>query len=529
MKKFLITLSLLSLSYVSCAERLDYYSTKPDPSPLGGAAGSDGNDSMGSSAASGGLGDCDDGSWSESGIEPCLEWTACEAGEFVSEEGSAQGDRQCEPCENAFSTKANSEQCEPWQTCGPIYNLAEEGTSVTDRSCSLPTPYLASVGPAGTRPDGPSVNASLSGDGRYVVFESDATNLVPDDTNGFTDIFIHDTRQGETKRVNLASDGSEANGDSASPTISSDGRYVAFHSRATNLVAGDTNSSNDVFVHDLDTGNTMRASVTTAGTQATGGGVGAILSGDGSCVVFESISDDLVPSDTNDQGDIFVHDIAKKTTTRVTVSSQGEESNGHTTFFDVSEDCRFVTFSSFATTLITGDENEEADVFLRDLEKATTVRVSATANGTAGNNISNYPSISPDGRYVSFSSTATNLVPGDGDGVENVFLVDLKDSKISILDTGSDSNLSNFGLGFLSLASDLVPGDDEGFSDAFYRSFSGDVVRLSVNAEGDGANQNSSGPTLSANGNYAVLHSSATNLVSNDDGAFDKVYIFAVP
>ena len=155
-----------------------------------------------------------------------------------------------------------------------------------------------SVASDGTQSNNSSYNPSISANGRYVAFESEATNLVRGDTNNFRDIFVHDRQTGQTTRVSVASDGTQANGHSYDPSISADGRYVAFASLANNLVSGDTNDQQDIFVHDRQTGQTTRVSVASDGTQASGHSFNPSISADGRYVAFVSSASNLVGGDT---------------------------------------------------------------------------------------------------------------------------------------------------------------------------------------------------------------------------------------
>ncbi len=198
-----------------------------------------------------------------------------------------------------------------------------------------------------------SVDTSISADGRFVVFQSDATNLVAGDTNGASDVFVHDRQTGTTTRVSVDSAGHEATGlypASGDPAISADGRFVAFDSNATNLVAGDTNSAYDIFVHDRQTGTTTRVSVDSAGNQANG--YDPSLSADGRFVAFTSGASNLVAGDTNGASDVFVHDRQTGTTTRVSVDSAGWQAYSFSHLPSISADGRFVAFASNATNLV---------------------------------------------------------------------------------------------------------------------------------------------------------------------------------
>jgi len=260
-----------------------------------------------------------------------------------------------------------------------------------------------------------SFESDISADGRFVTYSSVASNLVPDDTNNTSDVFVFDRQTGATTRVSVASDGTEGNGGSAAPAISADGRFVAYHSSATNLVPGDTDDGlTDLFVFDRQANATELVSVASDGTEPNGsifGGSGAVeISADGRFVVYSSSATNVVPGDTNDVLDIFVFDRQTNTTERVSVASDGTEGNGSSIGPGISADGRYVTYTSQATNLVPGDTNGTSDIFLFDRQTNTTVRLSVSgSDGQA--------SISADGQYVAYPSDASNLVPGDTNGV----------------------------------------------------------------------------------------------------------------
>jgi hypothetical protein len=214
--------------------------------------------------------------------------------------------------------------------------------------------------------DGDSTDAAISPDGRYVAFESEATNLVPGDTNGKKDVFVKDTQTGAIVRVSVDSAGVQGNGDSEDPSITDQGRYVSFGSLATNLVANDTNNKEDVFVHDLVTGMTVRASVDSSGQEANWDCYDAELTTDGHYVAFFSLATNLVPNDTNATEDIFLRDLVAGTTERVSVGVVGQQGNGTCHYAAVSSDARYVAFDSFASNLVVNDTNGQRDIFVRD-------------------------------------------------------------------------------------------------------------------------------------------------------------------
>ena len=272
-----------------------------------------------------------------------------------------------------------------------------------------------------------SFASAISGDGRFVAFRSFANNLVPGDTNLVCcDVFVHDRQTGVTERVSVASNGTQSNGQGEGDiAISADGRFVAFGSEATSLVPGDTNGRPDVFVRDRQTGTTERVSVASNGTQANGYGAPPLaISADGRFVAFRSFATNLVPGDTNGLDDVFVHDRQTGMTERVNVASDGAQANAGGGSGSISADGRFVAFTSFATNLVPGDTNAVGDVFVHDRQTGMTERVSVVSDGTEGNDSSGDDSvaISADGQFVAFDSNATNLVPNDTNETRDIFV-----------------------------------------------------------------------------------------------------------
>lgn len=268
-------------------------------------------------------------------------------------------------------------------------------------------------------------NPSLSGDGRYVAFTSDDATLVPNDTNGAYDVFRRDMQTGTTTRVSVTSSGGQAvlgayvSGPSA---ISSDGRYVTFTSES-NLVPNDVNGLADVFVRDVETGQTVLVSVDSSGVQGNGiSGYSASISGDGRHVAFGSHASNLVPNDTNGDLDLFARDIQAGVTRRVSVSSAGAEATCcNQPDSSISGDGRLVAFFSAASNLVPNDTNAANDIFLHDVQTGQTTRASVNSYGVQANGTSYAPSISADGRCVTFWSYASNLVPGDA-GLTDTFV-----------------------------------------------------------------------------------------------------------
>ena len=400
------------------------------------------------------------------------------------------------------------------------------------------TTERVSVASDGTQGDGDSYDSFISADGRYVAFASFATNLVGDDTNGIKDIFVYDRVSGETSRVSIASDGSQGNDTSYAPQISADGGYVVFDSYADNLVGGDTNGAQDVFVHDRATGETSRVSVASDGTQGNASSWKASISADGRDVTFQSSAYNLVSGDSNGFQDVFVHNRESGETSLVSVASDGAQGNGHSYDPGISADGRYVAFYSTADNLVAGDTNGTEDVFVHDLETGETRRVSVTSNGTQANGASWLPAISADGRYVAFDSYADNLVDGDTNSSHDIFVHDRvtgETSRVSVSGAGTQGNGHSYNPGisadgsfvvFHSDADNLVDGDTNGYGDVFvHDQVTGETRRVSVSSDGTQGNYASLLSSISADGRYVAFHSEANNLVGSDTNFSTDVFV----
>ena len=279
-----------------------------------------------------------------------------------------------------------------------------------------------SVGDANQEGTAQSGGAYMSAGGRVVASASDSPNLVRGDTNGVMDAFVRDRVAHTTERASVSGTGEQGNDESHSSSMSADGRYVAFRSHATNLVRGDTNGHGDDFVRDRRTGRVERVNVSSEGTQANGPTFRATLDASGRFVAFRSRASNLVRGDTNGGLDVFVRDRARRRTERVSVDSRGRQVFGlmHRPF--LSGNGRYVVFRSAARRLVARDTNGVEDIFLHDRRTRRTIRVSVGPNGRQGNGRSGRPAVSRDGRLVVFSSAASNLVAGDRNGASDVFV-----------------------------------------------------------------------------------------------------------
>jgi Tol biopolymer transport system component len=310
----------------------------------------------------------------------------------------------------------------------------DDGNNVRDifvRDLKTKETVRVSVDSDGNEGNGASFVPALSGNGHLVAFASFAPNLVAGDANGFLDIFVHELKTGKTMRVSVDSHGHEGHGASFAPALSYDGRFVAFESLASDLVERDTNGASDIFVHDRQTGETTRVSVNDAGNQGNGGSFAPALSADGRLVAFESSASNLaklvngVNGDLNQVRDIFVRDRQLNKTVRVSVSTGNTEGNGDSFAPAFSANGRFVAFASFASNLDSQvpDTNLVADVFRHDRNIGETIRMSVNANGVQGNRGSFSPALSANGRFITFDSDASNLVEGDTpDGFADIFV-----------------------------------------------------------------------------------------------------------
>ena len=383
---------------------------------------------------------------------------------------------------------------------------------------------------------------AVSADGRFVAFVSISGDLVAGDTNGDLDVFVRDRTTGAIERVSVASDGTEGSGVCTSPALSDDGRYVVFASESATLVADDTNHTMDVFLRDRQLGTTTRLSVSSSGVQGDAVSTHPAISGDGQFVAFESAAGNFAAGDANQVRDIFVRDLAAATTTRISVSTTGGDPNKFSQFPAISGDGRYVAFWSSASNLVASDANGFRDVFVRDRQTGTTELASLTTAGLQGNNESIFPSICADGRYVAFWSYAYNLVQGDTNFANDVFVHDRQagtTERVSLDSAGAQGNSHSLALSisadaryvvFESDASNLVPADTNSVTDIFVRDRFGGPSFTSVCDAGVGgvifcpcANPPSGagrGCNNSSNTGGAVLSASGGTYLSSDSLVF---------
>ena len=396
-----------------------------------------------------------------------------------------------------------------------------------------------SVASNGDQADSGGGTPAISADGRWVAFASRASNLVSNDTNGKSDIFVHDRVTLITTRVSVTSNGSQTNADSGLPGISADGRYVVFNSHANNLVSGDTKALPDIFVHDRVAQTTTRVSVATDGTQTDQQTYETTISADGRWVTFVSRATNLVSGDTNLDLDIFAHDQTTHTTTRVSVSTNGVQADGSSVEPSLSGDGRYVAFFSVATNLVISDTNAKEDVFVRDRLLNTTTRVSVASNGSQANSGSTSSMLSADGRYVAFMSEASNLVIGDTNSANDIFIHDQVNNstiRISVADNGTQANdqslLPRFSgdgryVAFFSEATNLVSGDTNDAADVFvYDQTMQTTARIPAATDTSQLTGIAHQIALSANGHAVAFSSEAITLVNDDTNNLADVFVY---
>jgi Tol biopolymer transport system component len=390
----------------------------------------------------------------------------------------------------------------------------------------------------GVQGDAESYLPSISADGRFVAFESGSTNLVGNDTNDETDIFLRDREANRTTRISVNTRGDQGDGGSYNAAMTPDGRYVAFTSDAQNLVPHDTNGQTDVFVRDRMLQTTRRVSVNTAGFQGNLNSYDPSISDDGRFIAFWSPSTNLVLNDDNAVSDVFLRDMVKKTTKRLSVSSNGTPGDVGSFSPSITGDGRFVAFNSGATNLVPDDGNAVSDIFVRDRKQRTTRRVSVSTAGVEGNGASTVPSISDDGMVVAFRSVATNLVPNDTNATDDVFVrnrVGKVTKRVSVSTAGTQGDQASVDpevtpngrfVAFASLASTLVGNDENLDFDVFLRDRKEQTTRrVSLSSSGEEGDGSSIGPSLTPDARTIAFYSDATNLVGSDTNGHDDIFV----
>lgn len=433
----------------------------------------------------------------------------------------------------------------PLTGCEKLDELRQRSGDATDKT-------VRTTVPPEMQADANSSFPSISADGRYIAFRSDATNLVSGTTNGAAGIYVKDRQTGSTIRVSVNNDGSQSSRDAVNPVISANGRMIAFESSADNLVpgtaankctpiSGTSSNCQDVFVRDLDSGTTSLVSAGSGGVRGNQDSGSPVISTDGRFVAFRSAASDLDPEDTNEKADIFLKDTRLGTIQRVSVSASGKYGNDESSRPAISADGRVVAFRSAADNLVPGDTNGKPDVFVKEMQSGTITLVSAgavggPANGGSGDSV---VEISGDGRWVVFESEASNLVPDDTNGKRDIFLKDIQTGAVTRVSTSTDgeegsqdsyksAGVSADGLrvAFQSDAPDLVAGEMGNKSNIFIRDLkTGNVELVSTSSSGAAGNGDSDAVSVSADGLWVAFESAAANLISDDTNKKKDIFL----
>lgn len=426
--------------------------------------------------------------------------------------------------------------------------LADAGAAISSGLDQVLYPTKrVSTSQAEEQSNGKSDQARLSGSGQHVAFVSSGSNLVPNDINATTDIFVKDRRTGGTTMVSVSTQGTQANGPSFQPAISYDGRFVAFTSSASNLAVNDSNLRDDVFLRDRDTDvdgifdeadavSTSNVSMAPGGLPANGQGGHPSLSSNGRYLAFASLASNLVPGDLNRMADVFLLDLKLRVTTRV--STAVAEANGHSVWPSVSDDGT-VAFESQATNLVAGDTNGVLDVFVGGAA-GTSSRVSLRSDLGEPTLASSGAHISGDGLSVAFHTASAGMVGEDKNGVLDVFVHNLASGRLRLVSEGIGGGPANGAsatpalswdgryVAFGSSASNLIANDFNLVIDVFVRDMSTGITRRSSIGSSE-SNGTSVYPWISGNGQIVAFQSDASNLVDRDDNSVTDIFVRTGP
>lgn len=411
---------------------------------------------------------------------------------------------------------------------------------------AAPPVELVSVDDGGAQHPHDSFQQTISADGRLIAFQSSAP-LAQGTSSGLGGIFVRDRISRTTSLVTPGMCG-QANAGSVNPVISGNGRYIAFESSASNLVecAPPGTYGSQIWVRDLLTGTTRLASTNAQGVPANSWSEEPAISADGTKIVFSSNATNLTADgNSGSRRQVFHRDLVAGTTTLVSMGTSGGAGNGLSEDPDISADGSAVAFTSFATDLSASDLNQASDVFVRNISTGNTTIVSKTSAGAPALGHSYLPSLSAHGRYIAYTSEAANLVAGDVNGVRDVFVFDSVTGQVSLVSSGLDNVTGNSAsaggdisadnkpgsvvdgryVAFQSSATNLVPGGTSG-TQLFLRDLiNGETSVLSSNAFGSLANGDSEGVDLSSDARFAVFYSRATNLVAGDTNGHTDVFV----
>jgi Tol biopolymer transport system component len=403
----------------------------------------------------------------------------------------------------------------------------------TTTTAPPPTPFTRLVNSAlGGTASGGAAGVAISANGRYVAFDSTASDLVPGDTNGDADVFVRDLVSNSIVRASLTSIGGQASGTSQQPTISSNGQFVAFFTNAS-LVPADNNGLDDIYVRDLAGGQTIWVSVGQGGAASNGLSNWPSISGNGRYVVFNSTASNLVSGDTNGHIDVFIRDLQTNTTERASVATGGAQADGGFGSFDadVSDDGNLVVFSSNEPNL-GGPDSGVRHIYVRDRDANTTTLLTRATNSlpsVAG--VSQDPSISADGNWVMFHSDSADLVAGDTNAIEDVFRVAAVGGSMTRVGLSTGEGMSEGANGMISGDGRYVTfsSDVSGSRQVYrYDANTASTMRFSVDTDEVDGNGISNDSVISGDGRSIAFLSTSTNLGGTVSGG-TNVYVRFVP
>ena len=406
-------------------------------------------------------------------------------------------------------------------------------TLTTVPSIGRGTVMLISASYDGAPWTGGSGNSSISADGRYIAFMSDSSRIVANDINRMRDVFVHDREISQTTLVSVTPDGNQASGVGAA-SMSTSGRYIVFTSYDARFVENDSSKDIVAVVYDRETSQVRTIAAESDRGRSIHGTQGVpLISSNGRYVIFSSGASFLGDDDTNLVFDIFLHDYETDRITRVSVALDGMQANGHSYIRSISDDGRYVAFDSYASNLVVNDSNDSIDSFVHDRQTGQTKRVSVASDGTQANSHSWMEatgSISADGRYVIFNSNATNLT-NSYNGQSQVFVHDITTAQTTRVSTTIDDEPANGAsfagtlsadgryVAFASSATNLVANDELGGGGThvyLYNRETGRMRLVTNSIDGAPANGSSVPSSISADGRYLTFGSFASNLVDND-------------
>ena len=423
---------------------------------------------------------------------------------------------------------------------------------------SVTYPVRISVAPDGTegnnassfslRANGDYAGHYTSDDGNLIVFSSHASNLIPGDTNGVSDIFLRNLSTNQTERISTGINNSQANNNSGYPSITPDGRYIVFQSYASNLVPGDTQmcyywsgalNCPDIFVYDRVNKTTSLVSKSSSGQQSNADNEFPQISNDGRYIAFESTANNLVENDTNKSYDVFVHDLSTKQTKRVSIASDGTQANDQSHLSSISNDGSLIAFGSLATNMVVNDTNNVRDVFVRDQINETTVRVNVADDGSQADSTQyiTWGVMSSNGRFIFFVTDANNITGKYSKSC--LFVRDLEAKITTLLNITCAAPSSPFtplqissdgqSVLFRSTLNGTDPQDNNSKDDVYlYNRITDKLTWVSKSFDNLQGNNYSLYGSMSENGQHVVFSSLASNLVQNDLNGSEDVFYRAI-